>query len=153
MTEAKLEALIAAKVDALNLAGVAVKPFFAVAPAGGLANAVTEESDAVLDITPSNRENATWELPQFDFTFALSLRSRFETDADCSAHVARVSALTGLFAAYCGRGASAALRSDFTIESEFTPVMAQLSGGSNEVDEDRGYRIWNQTFMIRGITL
>jgi hypothetical protein len=153
MTEAKLEAALAEKIRALSLAGVAVHGFFETAPAGDVAGMESFEDSATIEVVAQNREMTAWELPQYDFPINIQLVSRVETDKGAAGHVARCGALAGLLAAYCARGGSTNLRTDFSIEGEFTPAMANVSGGANEYDDEAGTRTWSQTFTIRGYTL
>lgn len=150
MTEAKLEALLAAKVAALNLAGVKVFRTFMEATPDDDAVVELPEDAAFVDIVPENRSQETWEIPQYDFPINLRLRSRIEGDLTGAAHFARVDALNGLLTSYCGRNGAANARADFEIQNEFRPHLVSLGGGENEIDRDEGFRSWSQSITIRG---
>lgn len=150
MTEAKIEAALAAKVAALNLAGVKVfRTFMEAAPDDEAVKEMPEDA-AFIDIVPENRSQETWEIPQYDFPINVTLRSRIECDPTGAAHFARVDALAGLLAAYCGRNGAENARADFAIPNEFTPHLVSLGGGDNEIDRDEGFRSWSQSITIRG---
>ncbi len=150
MTEAKVEAALAAKIAALNLAGVKVfRTFMEVAPDADAAKELPEDA-AFIDIVPENRSQEAWEIPQYDFPLNLRLRSRIECDPTGAVHFARVDALSGLLSSYCGRNGAANARADFEIPNEFRPHLVSLGGGENETDRDEGFRSWSQSITIRG---
>ena len=128
MTEAKLEALLAERIEALNLAGVKIMCTFGVADEG----------------TGANVED--------DFPLTVRLESRIECDKTGAAHFARADALASLLGLYCGRSGAANARGDFSIAGEFTPHFVSLGGGDNETDRDGGFRRWSQTITLRGTT-
>ena len=150
MTEAKLETLLAAKIASLNLDGVKVFRTFMVANLGDAAVMEMPDDKAFIDIVPENRSQEAWEIPQYDFTLNIRLRSRVECDPTGLEHFTRVDALSGLLASYCGRSGAANARTDFSIENEFSPHLVSLGGGENEVDRDEGFRLWSQSITIRG---
>lgn len=147
MTEKKLEAALAAKVAALNIAGLFVDL--------SLGTPVEETADtlATLSIVTDNRSQMAWEIPQHDISFTLTLDTRIELDEDRSRHLAIVDALTTLLAGWCGRAGAETLETDFTIQGEFTPAYCQLGGGQNITDRDNGLYTWSQTMTIRGIII
>ena len=152
MTEAKLEALLAARIASLNLAGVKIMRTFGVADEGTGANIEEPGDGAFIDIIPENRSQETWETPIYDFPLTVRLESRIECDKTGAAHFARADALASLLGRYCGRGGSANAHEDFTIPGEFTPHFVSLGGGDNETDRDGGFRTWSQTITLRGTT-
>lgn len=151
MTEAKLEALLAARIEALHLEGVKILRTFAVADEGTGVNVEEPDDAATIEIIPENRSQETWELPIYDFPFTVRLTSRTECDKTGAAHFDRADALSALFGQYCGRSGAANARADFTISGEFTPHFVSLGGGENETDRDGGFRTWSQTVTLRGI--
>ena len=152
MTEAKLEALLAERIEALNLAGVKIMCTFGVADEGTGANVEEPGDEAFIDIIPENRSQETWEMPVYDFPLTVRLESRIECDKTGAAHFARADALASLLGLYCGRSGAANARGDFSIAGEFTPHFVSLGGGDNETDRDGGFRRWSQTITLRGTT-
>ena len=154
MTEAKIEAALAAKIEAAfasaNITGVKVFRTFMEAAPNDAAVMEMPEDVAFVDLVPENRSQETWEIPQYDFPVNVRLRSRIECDPTGAAHFARVDVLAGLLAGYCGRNGAANARADFAISNEFNPHLVSLGGGENEVDRDEGFRSWSQSITIRG---
>lgn len=149
MTEAKLEALLCAKISALELDGLAVISTWGTADQGKVAAALEDPSAIVVETNMLPRAYDTFTIPYAAISGSVRLSVSPANDPTRSRFLAASDSIMALFAGW--QKSISTVVSDFSISSEFTPVGFRLAGGETDMEGDE----WALTisFVIQGVVL